>query len=401
MEYRCRLGTSSGKVLEGVYASDSEEKLRRDFESKGLHVLWLQRKGLFNWPALSFLSSRRISSYEFLVFNQQLAALLKSGMTLVQSLELLRQRIENQKLKSILNDVHDRVRAGESLSKAFNATDIPASGVYIASLLAGEKSGNLVSVIRRYVTYVRLISGVRRKTVSALIYPAILLLLSLVVVSIIIFQVVPEFASFYQGMGSELPIATRSIMFLSSGVRRFAWLIIIGLAAIGFIARVWLAKPERGLLLDRLLLRLPGVGSIALKFSTSQIARTLATLLGGGVPLVSAIDIAAKSTGNRFISRQLLDVSRDVREGQAFSVSLTTLSLFPPLAIRMVEVGESTGALQDMLNNVGDFFDEEIETTLGRFTTVVEPVLLIVMGLVIAGLLLALYMPLLQLGSIV
>ena len=401
MEFRCRLGTASGEILEGVYVADDEVKLRRELEAKGLHVLWLRRRGALGWPALSFSPSRRIRSREFLVFNQELAALLKAGMPLVQSLELLRQRVETPGFKTVLDDVHERVRGGSSLSEAFDAQETPMPGVYTASLMAGEKSGSLETVIRRYVTHARIISSVRRKTISALIYPAILLTLSFIVVGIIVLRVVPEFANFYESLGADLPLATQIIMSVSNVLRSYLWVILLVLVAGSLVLRAWLKQPGRGALLDRLLLRVPGVGLIAGKFATSQLARTLATLLGGGIPLVNALDVSAGSIGNRFVSRQLVTISRQVREGQALSTSMAGREIFPPVAIKMVEVGESTGALQDMLNNVADFFDEEIETALGRFMTLIEPILLVIMGVVIAGMLLALYMPLLQLGAIV
>ena len=192
MEFRCRLGTASGEVLEGVYVADDEAKLRRELDEKGLHVLSLRRRGARGWPALSFSPSRRIRSREFLVFNQELAALLKAGMPLVQSLEILRQRVETPGFKLVLDDVHERVRGGAALSEAFEAQEAPMPSVYTASLMAGEKSGSLEVVLRRYVTYARVISSVRRKTISALIYPAILLALSLIVVGIIVLRVGSE-----------------------------------------------------------------------------------------------------------------------------------------------------------------------------------------------------------------
>ena len=401
MEFRCRLGTASGEVLEGVYVADDEAKLRRELDEKGLHVLSLRRRGARGWPALSFSPFRRIRSREFLVFNQELAALLKAGMPLVQSLEILRQRVETPGFKLVLDDVHERVRGGAALSEAFEAQEAPMPSVYTASLMAGEKSGSLEVVLRRYVTYARVISSVRRKTISALIYPAILLALSLIVVGIIVLRVVPEFANFYDSLGADLPVVTQVIVSVSNVLRSYLWALLLVLVAGGLVLRVWLKQPGRGALLDRLLLRLPGVGPIAEKFATSQLARTLATLLGGGIPLVNALDVSARAVGNRFVSRQLVTVSREVREGQALSTSMAGRGIFPSVAIKMVEVGESTGALHDMLNNVADFFDEEIDTTLGRFMTLIEPILLVIMGIVIAGMLLALYMPLLQLGTIV
>ena len=402
MEFRCRLGTVSGEVLEGVYIAESEARLRRDLEKKGLYVLAVQRKGSFGWPALWLPKWRRIASREFIVFNQELATLLKAGMPLLQSLDILRRRVENPVFRSAIEDVHERVRAGSSLSEAFEAQGDLVPGVYTASLLAGEKSGGLEEVIRRYVSYVKVIGAVRRKTISALIYPMILLTLSLIVVGIIVFQVVPQFADFYQGLGADLPLITRGIVATSTALTGYLPLILplaAGACGVGFW--LWVKQPGLGGQVDRLILGVPGLGPVARKFATSQLARTLATLLGGGIPLVNALDLSARAIGNRYLAQHLISVGQRVREGEALSTSMAGRGVFPSVAIKMVEVGESTGALREMLNSVADFYDEEIETTLGRFVTVIEPLLLIIMGIVIAGLLLALYMPLFQLTSVV
>src|SRR5215203_1339650 len=216
MEFRCRLGTPGGEIIEGIYAADNEARLRRDLEEKGLYILGIQRAGGLSLTNLGLQRRRRISTREFIVFNQELATLLKAGMPLVQSLDILRQRVGNPLLKSVLDDVFERVRSGSSLSEAFESHGSMFPGVYTASLLAGEKSGSLEQVIRRYVAYVQVVSGVRRKTISALVYPAILLLLSLIVVSIIVLRVVPEFGAFYDQFGAELPLSTRVIVAISN-----------------------------------------------------------------------------------------------------------------------------------------------------------------------------------------
>ena len=400
MEFRCRLGTPSGEIVEGVYTAEDEARLRRELDGKGLLVLSLQRRGIFSWAAGSRRGGR-LGQRAFIVFNQELATLLKAGLPLVESLDILRQRIENPVFKQMLDDVHERVRSGEALSEAFEAQSPALPGVYTASLLAGEKSGSLEEVLRRYVRHSQIISAVRRRTLSAMIYPAVLLGLSLVVVGIIVLRVVPEFADFYSGLGADLPLITRAIMATSEILRGYLLLIMIGLTGAGVALWFWARQPGRGALIDQLILRTPGIGAIAGKFATSQLSRTLATLLGGGIPLVTALDVAGRSIGNRHFARQLDVVSREVREGQPLAGAMAARGIFPSVAVKMVEVGESTGALQDMLNSVADFFDEEVETTLGRFMTLVEPVLLVIMGIVIAGMLLALYMPLLQLGTLV
>ena len=275
-------------------------------------------------------------------------------------------------------------------------------GVYTASLLAGEKSGGLEQVLRRYVSYVKIVGHLRRKTVSALVYPAILVGLSFVVVGIIVMRVVPAFADFYGTFGRELPLLTRVIIAASEHV---AGLLAADRARSGGGRRwrswAWMRAPEQRVRAHRWMLRIPFLGGTAQKFATSQMARTLATLLGGGIPLVNAITSSANAIGNRFMARELEVVGHRVREGESMAGAMRARGAFPDVAVKMVEVGESTGALQDMLNSLADFYDEEIETSLGRFVTVIEPLLLVIMGIVIAGLLLALYMPVFQLSSVV
>ena len=399
MEFRCRLGTPGGEVIEGIYVSDSEARLRREFEDKGLFVLGIQRAGALGLPGIGLPRRRRISAREFLVFNQELATLLKAGMPLVQSLEILRQRVLNPVLKTVLDDVHERVRGGSSLSEAFESHGSLFPGVYTASLLAGEKSGSLEQVIRRYVAYVKVVSSVKRKTISALVYPTILLLLSIVVVGIIIVKVVPEFGLFYEQFDAELPASTRVIVAISNFAGSYVTLLALSVvgAVVGFWA--WLKRPGNRVRFDRWVTSIPMLGPISQKFATSQAARTLATLLGGGIPLVNAIDVSARAIQNQYIASELQTAAQQVREGRSLAAALNESGAFPDVAIKMIEVGEQTGALQEMLNSLADFYDEEIETNLGRFVTIVEPALLVIMGIVIAGLLLALYMPLFQLSS--
>ena len=404
MEYRCRLGTPGGEIIEGIYAADNEAHLRRELEEKGLYLLSVQRAGSLKpgdiLDTLGVRRRRRIPSREFLVFNQELATLLKAGMPLVQSLDILRRRITNPVMKAVLDDVHDKVRSGSSLSDAFEAQGSMFPGIYTASLLAGEKSGSLEQVIRRYVAYVKVVSGVKRKTISALVYPAILLLLSLVVVALIVLKVVPAFGSFYEGMsGAQLPLSTRVIVAISSFAGTYFTLMVLTVLALIFGFWAWLKKPGNRVRFDKWTLGIPMLGGISQKFATSQASRTLATLLGGGIPLVNAIDISARSVQNQYIARELHLAGQQVREGRGLAMAMSDSRAFPDVAIKMVEVGEQTGALQEMLNSMSDFYDEEIETNLARFVTIIEPALLIIMGVIIAGLLLSLYMPLFQVSN--
>jgi type IV pilus assembly protein PilC len=402
MEFSCRLGTATGEIVEGIYIAQSEAHLRRELEEKGLHVLALRPKGTLGLGSVSLgRRTPKIPRHEFLVFNQELATLLKAGMPLVQSLDILRARLANPVFKAVLDDVHEKVRAGTALSDAFQQHGELFPPVYTASLMAGERAGNLDAVLRRFVAYAKVVDTVRKKTISALVYPAILVTLAIVLVAIIVLKVVPTFADFYGSFDAELPLSTRLIVGVSNVIRQNFLLLTIAAASAVVTVMAWLRRPGQRARLDRILLKLPFAGPSMHKFATSQLARTLATLLGGGIPLVNALEIASRSSGNRHIGREMEIVAQRVREGQSFATTLLDRKVVPDVAIKMIEVGESTGALQEMLNSLADFYDEEIETEVGRFVTVIEPALLIIMGIVIAAIVLALYLPLFNLTSVI
>ena len=400
MEFRCRLVTAAGEIVEGTYAAENEARLRHDFEAQGLHVLSLRKRSVLS-GGTPFLTRRKISRHEFLVFNQEFATLLKAGMPLVQSIDLLRHQVVNPVFRGVLDDVHEKVRGGTALSEAFTEHGTLFPRVYTASLLAGERSGNLDAILRRYVVYEKVLDTIRRKTISALIYPAILVLLAVVLVGIIVLKVVPAFSDFYAGFNAELPLSTRIIL----GISNFAqqqFLLLIGTVTIGSLAfAAWIRQPGQRRQFDHALLTIPFVGETVRKFITAQMARTLGTLLGGGIPLVNSMEVTARSVGNQYIGKELDIVTQNVREGQGLAASLAARRVVPDVALKMIEVGESTGSLQDMLSSLADFYDEEVETAVSRFVTVIEPALLVAMGVVIALLVLALYMPLFQLSSVV
>jgi type IV pilus assembly protein PilC len=404
MQFRCKVATPAGQVTHQIYVADTEQGLRHDLESKGLYLLSLQPVGGIGVGrfSLQLPHRKRISRPEFLIFNQELATLLRAGLPLVQSLDILRRRVPNPALKAVLTDVHERVRSGSALSEAFEAQGGMFTGIYHASLMAGEKSGSLETVLRRYVAHMKVISSVRSRMVSALIYPAVLLAVSAVVVGLIVFKVVPEFADFYKGFSASasLPASTQVIAGFSNFVISNILAILVGLILLVVIGYAWVRQPGQRRRLDALMLRIPWFGPLGRKFSTAQVARTISTLLAGGIPLVNALDIASKSVGNRSVAQDLDVVAKEVREGTSLHESLSRRGTFPNVAIEMVEVGESTGALAEMLNSIADFYDEENDTSLTRFSNLVQPVLLVVMGVIIAALLLSLYMPLFRLSSL-
>ena len=399
MEFRCRLVTAAGEIVEGTYAAESEARLRHDFETQGLHVLSLRKRTALSGSL--FPKRRKVPHHEFLVFNQEFATLLKAGMPLVQSIDLLRHQVANPVFRGVLDDVHEKVRGGMALSEAFGDHGELFPRVYTASLMAGERSGNLDAILRRYVAYEKVIDTVRRRTISALIYPIILIALAVVLVGIIVLRVVPAFSEFYASFDAELPLSTRIIL----GVSNFAqeqYLLVSAIVVMGSAAfAAWIRRPGQRVRFDHAVLRIPFVGETVRKFVTAQMARTLGTLLGGGIPLVNSMEVTARSVSNYHMAKELDVVTQRVREGEGLAASLTARAVVPDVALKMIEVGESTGSLQDMLTSLADFYDEEVETSVGRFVTLIEPALLVLMGVVIAVLVLALYMPLFQLSNVV
>jgi type IV pilus assembly protein PilC len=320
---------------------------------------------------------------------------------LAQSLDILRQRVGNPTFKAVLDGVYSKVQAGTALSDAFGEHPDLFPAVYSASLLAGERSGNLDSVIRRYVAYEKLIGAARRRTISALIYPIILITMMVILIGIIVLRVIPAFSDFYATFDRPLPLLTRVIVGISDAIAGNILIVGPAVIALVIVGIIWFRQPSQKAFLDKWLLEIPWAGETARKFFTSQIARMLSTLLGGGITLVHSLDIAVRSTSNRYMGDSLDEVRRRVQEGQSFAGALRARPVFPDVAVKMVEVGESTGALQDMLSSLAEFYDEEVETEVERVTKLIEPAMLVFMGIIIAAVVLALYLPLFELTSVV
>jgi len=391
-EYVVRVGTPDGLVLQQRHRASNPEALRRELEGKGLHVFVLQpvrsRLGLPRW-----WRRERITSLEFLVFNQQFSTLLRAGIPVLQSLELLQRSQTNPVFRQVLLRVLEDVRSGVALSESFAAQGGLFPRLYCATLLAGEQSGELVPVLARYTQHSQMLEAVRRKVSSTLTYPLVLVLLALGLIALLLTYVIPRFATFYLGFASELPLPTLIVLntakLLEQNLPYMAGAMVI---AYPFLRR-WLRSDHGALFLDRLKLRLLFVGPILHLFALSQFTRSLGTLLSGGTPLVRALEVASSTVTNRAIGGPLTRVAPRVREGQALWSSLDATGLFPELTIAMVQVGEATGALEEMLANVSQFYDETIEVKLARVVSLIEPAVLVVMGGVVSALLLSVYYP--------
>jgi len=393
MEYVCKIGMPSGEVVERTFVAPDETSLRSELEQKG-YYLFSVRRG-FVLKELGF-GRPRVPTDLLLVFCQELAALLKAGLPLVQSLDVMLERQRHPVFRRSLEAVRDRVKSGTALSEAFRAERDLYPPMLSASLVAGERSGNLEGVLRRLAQYLRLNLSLKKKAISASVYPLMLFAMMFVLVSILVLVVIPKFQDFYKDFNVELPLVTRLLMaFSTTMARNAAWifLIVVGLL---LAASAWLRREGSGVVLDRFLFRLPYLGPLMRMYATSQLARTLSALLSGGLPLVNAMEVASASVGNRAMAAAVAAATPQIREGRSLTSALESTQMLDNLALEMVKVGEQTGALADMLNAVADFYDEEIETRMAAVLALIEPVMLVCMAVIVAGMLLAFYLPLFE-----
>jgi len=397
-EFVVRLGTAEGTVLEQRHRAVSEEALKLDLEGKGFAVFKIrEHRGRFRLPLLG--RRERLGSMQFLIFNQQLATLLKAGMPILQSLELLQRSQSTAYFREVLSRILEDVRSGVSLSDAFAAQGGVFPKLYCATVLAGERAGELVSVLNRYIQHQQILEAVWRKVKSALTYPVVLFSLSFALIVLLVTYVIPRFAVFYTGFSAQLPLPTKIVLGVSDFVHQNIFFILGGAAVAYLFSRRWLRSDAGQIALDHIKLKIPFVGQILHLFALSQFVRSLGTLLSGGTPLVNSLEIASGTVTNRAIGAPLIRVAPRVREGQALWTSLEATGLFPELSIAMVQVGEATGALEGMLTNVSQFYDESIEVRLARVVTLIETAVLVIMGGVVSMLLLSVYYPMFTLMS--
>jgi len=398
MQFVCRVGTPDGRVVEEVLTASDESSLRNELAKRGLHVFEVRRRGMTRkMSAAGARRRKRIPAAEFMVFNQELAALLKAGLPLLQALDLMLERMANPHFKGVLVEIRDRVKSGEDLSEAFASYGDMFPSLYSSTLKAGERSGELELVIRRYIRYMKLVLDARRRVVSALVYPAVLVGLSIAMLIVMAIFVVPKFMVFFENLDAQLPLITRIVLNVSSFANRnWPGLLVLVLGAV-FSLRSWNRTEGGRLTIDRFRLKLPFLGPVLHRFALAEFCRSLSTLLSGGIPLVPAFEIAVTSVGNRFVRSRMEPTIQMVREGKPFHQALETSDVFTDLAIDMVKVGEATGSLDDMLGSVADFLDEQIETRMQRILSLIEPLMLVFMGAMIAIILVSIYLPLFSL----
>jgi type IV pilus assembly protein PilC len=399
-EFVCKVGDTTGRVFQHLETAQSEAEARQKLADRGFFVFSVR----MHFDLLSQFSgasrAQKIRSADFLIFNQQFSTLIKAGLPILKALDLLAERAAVPRLRPILQDVRQRVRDGALLSEALAAQgSFPA--VYVTVVAAGERSGNLTGVIDQYIAYLRVSTGFRSALLTALIYPAILVVTVIVVLSYLLTYAMPQFSKLYQDLGVPLPRITQLMLDMAGPLRNYFLVFVVLSVFVAAGIFLWTRSLAGALAIDRLKPKVPLVGDIWLKAQIAQFLRTLATLLAGGTPLVSGLKTSSAAIGSRLIATSVSQAAEKVREGKTLSESLAETRLIPPLALEMIEVGEASGALSAMLTSVAEFYEEEVNTRLQRTLIWVTPAILVVMAVVVGFILISLYMPLfsMQIGT--
>ncbi len=398
-EFVCRVADAKGKIFTQVENASSAAEARQRLGDKGFYVYSVRGQSFSQWLDRAGAGGfQRVSADDFLLFNQQLVTLIRAGLPILRSLDLLAQRSNKPALAAVLEAARKRVRAGASLSDALRETGV-FSPVYTTAVLAGERSGDLVNVLEQYVAYLKITSGVRRRLVTALVYPALLVVVSASVLAFVIAYVIPQFALLYSDMGASLPALTQAVISFALEIRQ--WIVVLIFLAAGALLGLFLmARNKTGArILDQIWMELPLVGEVVQKFRLTQFVRTLGTLLQGGIPLVSALDTAGGAMQSPVLRHAVALAAERVREGESLHAALADTGVVPELVTEMIEVGEATGALPSMLESVAEFYDEDLKARVATLMALVEPVLLLAVGGTVLVILVALYLPIFSIGA--
>jgi type IV pilus assembly protein PilC len=402
-EFVLKYADQRGEIHQQVATAGSEKELRDRYSQQGFLIYSIRPRRAITGAAADsggglFGRKKKLNLEKFLIFNQQFVTLIRAGLPILKALDLLADRLTDPKLGPHINAVRQEVRRGTLLSDAFRLQGIFPK-IYVTSVMAGEKSGSLGEVLDRYITYQKLTLAVRKKVLVSLLYPSVLIVLTMLLIVFLVTYVVPNFAQLYSSMQAKLPAITIALIAVGTTARSYI-LIFVGAifaAIIGF--RLWARRESAREKIDTVKLRTPLLGDIWIKFQVAQFSRVLSTLLTGGIPLVQGLEVASDSLGTALLRRALGKAGKLVREGQSLSGSLKTTGIFPALSMDMIEVGESTGALPVMLTSVAEFYEEDVNTRMTAALSLIEPAIMIFMGMFVAFVLIALYLPIFSLAD--
>jgi type IV pilus assembly protein PilC len=398
--YTCKLGASDGKILYREFEAAENSVLRKSLEDQGFFVFEVKKKP-FQFLFDKGIKRRKIDNKALLTFNQEMLVLIKSGIPIMQVLDAILERHDSGKLSEVLQQVREDVKGGAALSMAMEKHGRAFPYLYVASIRAGERTGDLPRTIRRYIQYLKRVGDIRKKVVSAIFYPSILVVFAAMAITLLLVYVVPTFSQVYTDSGSQLPVLTQMLITFTSLLRQyfiFGLILIFGLVA-GF--KKWRNTEAGRYTVDRLKLTLPIIGDVFTKYSVASFSRTLATVLGSGIPIIESLRMSIGTLNNVFMEKRLFEAVRYVEEGGRLSSALERINIMPPLALRMLGVGETTGSIEDMLIDISDYLEDELEERLHILTTAIEPAIMVIMGVVIGVIIVAMYLPIFKIAGTV
>jgi type IV pilus assembly protein PilC len=400
--YQYRVARTDGTTLVGLAEGADEQAVRAQLEGQGFLVFRLQRQGA--WPVsldARLWVRQTVPLQEFLVFNQEFLALVKAGLPILKVWDLLIERTRRPAFQAALRTVRQDIRGGASMGDALSRHSVFFPDLHVASVRAGEQSGNLPEVLQRYIAYLKLIIGLRQKMMKALAYPAFLVIVGVAVVAFLLTFVLPTFSTVYGDTATKLPPATKGLLALIEMIQAHLVLVAAAVAALVGGIRLWIRTPAGRAVWDRTLLTLPLIGEVLINHHTIQFSRTLATVLGAGTTLVNALPIVRGAVSNRFLSAGLITVTERVREGGTLAAALAEVTILPRLALEMIAVGEETGSLETMLRDIAELYEGDLDQRLNQLTTWIEPVLLLIMGVIVGAIVIIMYLPVFQMAETV
>jgi type IV pilus assembly protein PilC len=397
--YICKLGTSDNRVISREFEASEPGVLRRSLEEQGYFVFDVRKK-----PISLFLGKgirRGVTRRTLLLFNQELLTLIKAGMPILQALDVILERKDDSLLFDALKQLREDVKGGDALSSALERHRDIFPSLYTASIRAGERTGGIPVTIQRYVQYMKKVEVIRKKLVSALFYPGLLVIVSLVAVGFLLLYVFPVFSDVYKDAKTTLPLLTRMLMSFTTFLKHNVVYGIIAVIAAVFGFRAWVSRTSGRYIFDRMKLRLPFVGSIMTDYALTGFTRTLANLMGSGIPIVESLHMSTKTLNNAYMEKRISEAINDIEAGGRLSSAFERTGTMSPMVVRMLGVGETTGALEEMLVNVSEHLEESLEERMQMLTTLIEPAIMIVMGLVVGAIIVAMYLPIFQIAGTV
>jgi type IV pilus assembly protein PilC len=386
----------SSKTISGKLSADSQAAVIDELRKRKLIIISVKEKPT---SGISF-GKKRVKADDLVVFSRQLATMVDAGIPLMQSLDALGEQIQSGEFRQVITSLRDDIEVGSSLSSAFSKHPHVFDGLYINMVKAGESSGMLNIILERIANYLEKAASLKRKIKSAMVYPIMVITMAILITGVLMVKVVPTFKGIFEMLGGDLPKPTQILIMVSDLITKYLLHTIGVIVIIGFIFSRFLRTEGGREKFDRLKLKLPILGQLFRKVAISRFSRTLSTLIQSGVPILASLDIVGKTSGNKVVEKAVENVRSNVREGESIAVPLIKSKVFPPMVTRMIAVGEQTGELEKMLGKISDFYDEQVDAAIASLTSLIEPVIIAFLGVVVGGIVVCLFLPILKITQL-